>query len=290
MLGAKYLPSTLVLGPDEGTPRHVPLIVRELVGRVRKTHEICRVAPSEGQPFRAGAGMMAENGGVWACWEEASSEVHDSTARQRLSRKDLIREITLTLSHELGNALVSLVTLRQLGEDRTNLESLLEMTKGDVIRLETLNRQLGLMQTLHEIQPVETDLRDLVQNLGLAPSPLVEIGPDPVKLRVARDLMKFGLRALIETISENRAPFGADELQLQLRSSGEGSGLTALISIKGHKLELEGILPEQTGDSIPNQGRLSVFLAKEIIRLHHGEIHAGPGLEGTEILISLRHL
>jgi hypothetical protein len=33
---------------------------------------------------------------------------------------------------------------------------------------------------------------------------------------------------------------------------------------------------------------MSVFLAKEILRLHHGEIHAGPGIEGTEILISLR--
>ena len=32
----------------------------------------------------------------------------------------------------------------------------------------------------------------------------------------------------------------------------------------------------------------SQFLAKEILRLHHGEIHAGPGMEGTEILISVR--
>jgi hypothetical protein len=33
---------------------------------------------------------------------------------------------------------------------------------------------------------------------------------------------------------------------------------------------------------------MSVFLAKEILRLHHGQIHAGPGMEGTEILISVR--
>jgi hypothetical protein len=41
---------------------------------------------------------------------------------------------------------------------------------------------------------------------------------------------------------------------------------------------------------VPNQGRITVFLAKEILRLHRGEIHAGPGIEGTEILISLRRL
>jgi len=49
-------------------------------------------------------------------------------------------------------------------------------------------------------------------------------------------------------------------------------------------------LPEPSDGAIPNQGRLGVFLAKEILRLYHGEIHAGPGLEGTEILISFRGL
>ena len=64
--------------------------------------------------------------------------------------------------------------------------------------------------------------------------------------------------------------------------------MTALFSIKGKQLELEGILPEPTEGAVPNQGRMGVFLAKEVLRLHRGEIHAGPGLEGTEILISLR--
>ena len=58
--------------------------------------------------------------------------------------------------------------------------------------------------------------------------------------------------------------------------------------MKGRNLELEGILPEPVVGDVPNQGRIAVFLAKEIIRLHQGEIHAGPGLQGTEILISLR--
>ena len=96
--------------------------------------------------------------------------------------------------------------------------------------------------------------------------------------------------ALIETIAENRSRDGMRELEMELRSSGEGEGLTALLSVKGRDLELEGILPEPVEGAVPNQGRLGVFLAKEIIRLHHGEIHAGPGLEGTEILLSLRHL
>ena len=87
---------------------------------------------------------------------------------------------------------------------------------------------------------------------------------------------------------ENRGELGLRELSLKVRSTGTGPELTALLSLKGKHLELEGILPEPTEGSVPNQGRIGVFLAKEILRLHHGEIHAGPGLEGTEILISLR--
>ena len=69
-LGAKYLPRTLVLGPDESVPRQAPLVVRDLIGQVRLKREPRRIAPTESQPFRASAGLVAETGGVWAFWEE----------------------------------------------------------------------------------------------------------------------------------------------------------------------------------------------------------------------------
>ena len=117
----------------------------------------------------------------------------------------------------------------------------------------------------------------------------VEAGTDPVMLTVSKKLLDFALHALIDAITENRGSLGPRELSLQLRSTGVASELTALFSIKGKQLELEGVLPEPFEGAVPNQGRIPVFLAKEIIRLHHGEIHAGPGMEGTEILISFRN-
>jgi hypothetical protein len=277
-----------VLGPNEGAPRHVPLIVRELIGRVRRTHEVCRAAPADGQPFRAGAGIVAETGGVWAFWQEASSEVHDAAVRQRTGRRNLLRELSLTLSHELGNALVSLATFRQTTPAHPPTAPLIETVKADVAKLEALNRDLGLMQSLHEAGSGLVDIRELAQSLGAALGLRVEIGPDPVVLSVAKNLLEFALRALIETITENRGELGARELALQVRSTGTGAELTALLSLKGKHLELEGILPVPVEGGVPNLGRLGVFLAKEILRLHHGEIHAGPGMEGTEILLSLR--
>jgi hypothetical protein len=75
-----------------------------------------------------------------------------------------------------------------------------------------------------------------------------------------------------------------------VRSSGSGPDLTALISIEGQGLELEGIIPEPVANAVPNQGRLGVLLAKEILRMHNGDIHGGPGMDGPEILVSLRGL
>lgn len=287
-LGSKYLPSTLVLAPDESVPRHVPLVVRDLIGQVRRSREVCRTSPAAAQPFRASAGLIAETGGVWAFWEEASSEVHDAAARKRAERRSLLRELAVTLSHELGNALVSLATFRQTGAEKPLPPALVETVKADVASLEAVNRHLGLMQTLHEAAGEPADMRELARTVGESLGIRVEVGPDPVVIAASRTLLDFALRSFIATIAENRGELGARELSLQLRSTGSGPDLTALFSIKGKQLELEGILPEPNDGSVPNQGRIRVFLAKEILRLHRGEIHAGPGLEGTEILISVR--
>ncbi|MEZ5414486.1 MAG: hypothetical protein R3F03_09260 [Opitutaceae bacterium] len=286
-LGAKYLPSTLLLAAGETVPRHVPLVVRDLIGRVRRSREVCRISPSADQPFRASAGLMAESNGVWAFWEEASSEVHDAAGRSREERRGLLRELALTLSHELGNALVSLATFRQM-KDRPLSAEMAKTLRADIGQLEKLNQRLGMMQNLDEIEPTEMDMRDFVQRLGDSGGIEVEVGPDAVRLIAAEGLLEFAFSSLIESLSENQVGAKQPGLTLQLRSTGSGDELTALLSIKGRNLELEGILPEPVDGAVPNQGRIAVFLAKEILRLHRGEIHAGPGIQGTEILISLR--
>jgi signal transduction histidine kinase len=289
-LGAKYLPRTLVIGPNESIPREVPLVVRDLVGQVRHAREVRRISAGEGQPFRASAGLISETGGIWAFWEEASAEVHDASVRARADRRSLLREIALTLSHELSNGLVSLAIFRQLPPGKALPAPILETARADVARLEDLNRDLSLMQTLHETVGAPVDMRELAEEVGASLGLRVETGPEPVNLSVARGLMLFALRALVATVGENRPGQGLRELSLQVRVTGEGPERTALLSLKGKRMELEGILPEPMDGSVPNQGRLGVFLAKEILRLHHGEIHAGPGLEGTEILFSVRSL
>jgi hypothetical protein len=288
-LGAKYLPGTLILGPDDSPPRHVPVIVRDLIGQVRRTRETTRVAPSLGQPFRVTAGIIAETGGIWAFWEEASSEVQEVMARERSGRLNMLRELALTLNHELGNALVSLTTFRQATSERPIPAALMKTVKGDVAQLELLNTNLALMQSLHEAKPTEVDVCELGERIGASLNIRVESSQEPIILKAYAKLLEFTLHSLLKTVIENRQE-GASELVFRIRATGAGSNLTALFALKGKNLELEGILPEPLEDSVPNQGRIGVFLAKEVLRLHNGEIHAGPGLESIEILVSIRTL
>ncbi|MBM3842395.1 MAG: hypothetical protein FJ397_03865 [Verrucomicrobia bacterium] len=289
-LAEKYLPGSVILGPTEAVPRQLPVLVRELIGQARRNRAVFRESPRPGQPWRAAAGIVAETGGVWAWWDDATMEVRDAEQVERQRRREVLRDLALTLSHELGNALVSLTTLRQAKAERMPPPYLMETIKADVGQLETLNANLAVMQGLHEAEAEAVDIRELAQEVGRALGLRVEAGAEPVVLLANRMLLDFALRAILRTLGENRAELGLKDLSLRVRSTGAGADLTALLSIKGRLLELEGILPEPEEGAVPNQGRLGVFLAKEILRLHHGEIHAGPGLEGTEILLSLRKL
>jgi hypothetical protein len=201
----------------------------------------------------------------------------------------MLRELAITLNHQLGNALVSLTTFRQSTPERPIPASLLSTVKGDVTVLEALNTDLALMQSLHEAQPNSTDIREVAHRVGQALDIRVETGAEPVILWGHRNLLDFAFLSLIRSVAESRSDSATNELTLRVKSTGSDADITALFALKGRNLELEGILPEPTEDSVPNHGRLNVFLAKEILRLHHGEIHAGPGLEGTEILISVRN-
>lgn len=285
-LAEKYLPQSLILSADEDPPRAVPLAVRALIGRVRRVRDTRRISPTSDQPFRASAGFIAETNGTWAFWEEASGELFDRAQRSRAERLDLLRELALTLNHEIGNSLVSLTALRHAGDAVP--PALREAMKTDVTRLETLNRELTHMAALTEAHVESIDLRGTIQGVGERCSVRAEVGPDPVNLAIAPRLVEFALESILRTVTANRGDLGTKELAIQLRATGTEDKLTALVSIKGKTLELEGILPEATPDSVPNQGRMGVFIAKEVIRLHGGSIHAGPGMEGTEILISLR--
>ena len=289
-LAAKHLPGALLLEPGEEPARDLPLVVREVIGELRHNAGDGRRDPAEGQPLRVRGGNIDKAGGVWVRWEDAAAELIESREQDRRARRELLRELALTLSHELGNALVSLTAFRQAGAERPLPVAILETMRADIGRLQRLNTQFGLMQTMHEAEAGTVDVKELAQEIGRSLGLRVEASSEPAVLNADRRLLDFALRSFLETIGENRGELGLRELALKVRRAGDGPDTIALVSLKGKPLELEGVLPPPTEDSVPSHGHLKVLLAREILALHHGEIHAGPGMEGTEILISIRHL
>ena len=284
----KYFPNLLILDPEETPPRHLPLIVRTVAGEAKQSHDTKRILPNAHQPNRVSAGVIAENDCIWVCWEDASVELRERNHRERVDRLTLLHDLALTLNHELGNSLVSLIALRHNPGAETGSPVLLGAIKRDIANLETINRHLSSIPTFREVDPEPADLRGLLEHVGQKLDVEVDAGPQAIALSVVPTLVEFGLQAILNSVIENRPELGKRGLSVQLRASGEGDQLTALIAIKGEKLELEGIIPLPEPGSIPSHGRIGVFIAKEIIRLHGGEILSGPGIEGPEILISIR--
>ena len=289
-LVGQYIPGTLILGRDEVPARHLPLKVREVIGRVRVSGGVERENPCAGQPWRITAGPVAETGGIWASWQDGAADVVEAVERERVTRRNLLRDLALTLSHEVGNALVSLSVFRQLGADRPLPAAMVDTLKRDVANLEALNANLALLNTLYEAAPTPFDVREMVESLGNSLGLRTELGQVSVVLAASRPLLEFALRSLLRSVGENRGELGLKELVLRLRVAGTGDALTVLLALRGPRMELEGILPEPEEGAPPTHGRLAVLLAKEILRVHQGAIHAGPGMEGTEIQISLRKL
>jgi hypothetical protein len=288
LIGDRYFPYTQLLDAGEEPSTEMPVAVRALVGKARRDRMTCRLRPGPGQPFRAAAGLVSETGGAWVFWEEASNEVADRMEDQHRNRLELLRDLSLTLNHEVANGLVSLAALTNQPPKNRIPAALRKSVEADVRRLNRMNRDLVRLAEFALMQPAKADLNAIMKATGDAVGIPVEVPPDPVEMEVVGELVSYALESLIQTVAENQPQDPARQLKAQLRSTGEGAAATALISIQGSGLELEGILPDVAPDGVPNQGRLAVFIAKEIVRLHGGEIHAGPGMEGTEILLSLR--
>ncbi|HEU5079990.1 MAG TPA: hypothetical protein VFT72_12325 [Opitutaceae bacterium] len=283
-LAEHYLPNVLVLGNDEPAPKHVPQPVRGLIAEVRQSREARRLHPAADQPYRASAGLVSENLGVWVHWEDASSDVRETVQQQRAARLELLRDIALTLNHELGNALVSLTALRH-NQNEGGSTVLLGAIKRDIASLETINRHLASLPTFGEVVPEESDLRAVLREVSKKTGVQFDNNVSSVVVSMVPRLVEFAIDAILESIAENRPELGKRDLSLRLRLVGDPERPAGHISIRGPKLALEGILPQPVPGDVPNHGRISVFIAKEIIRLHGGDVRATQTTMGTEISI-----
>ena len=299
-LHAKYLPGARVLSRAELTNTELPVEVRAVASEALHTQKIVVQPARSPHRFRVKAGPAPEIDGVWVIWEEAAPEIERIRTELEHHRRDLFRSLGLTLSHELSNPLVSLVTFAQLlsRDNRTpapagaaTIAQEVALTT-EVQKLQRLAEHAALLGEIGQPVAHATDLNPMLTELATARGLTTRFSEEALVFHIDPVLMRFAFGAIMDALVANRPDEGASNLMLTLRSVGDGSGgqRVAVVTIEGKHLELDGILPLPEPGVTPNQGRLSVFLAREILRLHGGTLQAGPGIKGTDIQISFGSL
>lgn len=300
-LRRKHLGGARILTRAELASTELPVEVRAVAGEALTLQRETVQPAARPHRFRVRAGPIPEADAVWVMWEEAAPEIARIQGLQEAHRRELLQSLGLTLSHELSNPLVSLVTFSQLlqrGEQpglppptggAAALAQELALTT-EVKKLQILAEHAALLDQLAHPAATAADLNPILAEVTLAHGITTRISEEQLIFNLDPRLLRFAFNAIFEAIAANRPDEGARNLLLSLRTSGTGDQRVAVITLEGKNLELDGVLFRPGSGGTPNQGRLSVFLAQEILRLHGGTLQSGPGLRGTDVQISLGNI
>jgi len=304
-LRAKYLPGSRVLSRAEIASLDLPVEVRAVASEALHAGQTIVQPARAPHRFRVTAGPAPEIDGVWVHWEEAAPEIERILAEHEQHRRALFKNLGLTLSHELSNPLVSLVTFSQLltrSQSRPPLAATLPAPDGaallasevslatEVQKLQRLAEHAMVLGEIAAPTAESIDLNVLLTELATARGMNTRFSEEQLIFSVDANLVRFAFMAIFDALGANRPDEGTAGLLLTLRTAGTDTQRTAIVTIEGKRLELDGILPLPAPGITPNEGRLSVFLAREILRLHGGTLQAGPGIKGTDIQISFGSL
>lgn len=292
---AKYLPGSRVLTRTELASADLPVEVRAVASEALHTRQTVVQPARPPHRYRVTAGPAPEIDGVWVLWEEAAPEIERIRAEHEQHRRAMFRNLGLTLSHELSNPLVTLVTFAQLlsrqsasplpANGTAALASEVSLVS-EVAKLQLLAEHASILGEIASPAAETVELNSLMREIGSANSVTTRFSEESLVLSVDPTLLRFAFSAIIDALAANRPDEGTAGLLLTMRAVGSGTSRTAVVTIEGKRLELDGILALPGQGATPNEGRLSIFLAREILRLHGGVLQAGPGLKGTDIQIS----
>lgn len=304
-LRLKYLSGSRVLSRSEIAAMDLPVEVRAVASEALHAGKTITQPARPPHRYRVIAGPAPEIDGVWVQWEEAAPEIERIRAEQEQHRRALFKNLGLTLSHELSNPLVSLVTFSQLlarGQSRPPLATTLPPADGaaliasevslatEVKKLQQLAEHATVLGEIAAPVAQSVDLNLLLTDVATQRGLSTRFSEEQIVFHVDPNLLRFAFTAVIDALAANRPDEGTAGLLLTLRTAGTDLQRTAVVTIEGKRLELDGILPAPGAGATPNEGRLSVFLAREILRLHSGTLQAGPGIKGTDIQIAFGSL
>jgi hypothetical protein len=151
-----------------------------------------------------------------------------------------------------------------------------------------------LLSALYEMskQPAESvDMKQVVESVanevgGRAHTP--EAGPVIWGHgKNLHDALMWLCREIIETRDQTEPLSREQRIAITLQQRGRDDEAICLVTIAYPGLRVDQIKVGEatTTGEYPT---VPVFLAREVIRFHYGTVHVGQGIDGTELMISLR--
>ena len=288
----RHGPKYRLLRPSDGYDGSLPVEVREVAalamqGGARVEREFGRM--------RVTAGPVPEVGGCWVCWDEALVTQAELERRGENERHRILHDLGIMISHELANAMFSVSTYFQHVRLQKSAEDpghpLLERVSQDLERMKAMPHLLSTLFEMTKQPTAPLDLRAVVQaaakevgGTALVPEAALEIWGHERNLR---DALVWLCREVVERKERPEAAGRDVKFVFSLQQRGRDADAICLVTISYPGLRLEQLKAgEPTGtEEFPT---VPVYLAREVIRFHHGSVHVGQGSEGPELMISLR--
>jgi hypothetical protein len=270
----------------------LPVEAREVVSLALR--EGARVEREFGR-LRVAAGPVPGTGGCWVWWDHSDMTAEALAERREAERHKALHDIGTMISHELANAMFSVSTYfqhlrRQVSADEP-VHPLADRAAKDLERMKTMPH---LLSTLYEMtkQPTKpVDMKRLVLSVakelgGQATVP--ESGPVIWGHEGSlRDALLWLCRAIVEAKDAVEPIVRDARIAITLQQRGRDEAAVCLVSIGYPGLRLGQVRVDEatTTEEYPT---VPVFLAREVIRFHYGSVHVGQGIDGPELMVSLR--
>jgi len=288
----KFGPRFCVIGANGKADEALPVEAREIAAMALR--EGRRVEREFGR-IRVAAGPIPGVGGCWVWWDESALTAESSAQKREAERHQILHDLGIMISHELANAMFSVSTyfqhLRRQRAADDPAHPLIERVGQDMERMKAMPH---LLSTLYEMskQPTgKVDMKRVVQSVakevgGHANTP--ESGPIIWgHEKNLHDALVWLCREIVETKDkvETVARDAKITLSLQQRRRDDESICLVTISYPGLRVDQIKVGEATSTEEYPT---VPVYLAREVIRFHFGTVHVGQGLDGPELMITLK--
>jgi len=292
VLVRKYGPKFCVIGSSGKTDETLPVEVREVASLTlregkRNDRDFGRI--------RVAAGPIPETGGCWVWWDDFALTADSSAQRREAERHQILHDLGIMISHELANAMFSVSTYfhharRQRPSDDPGYP-LIDRVRQDLERMKAMPQ---LLSTLYEMskQPAErVDMKQVVESVAKEVGGLA-ITPDSGPViwgyeKHLHDALHWLCHEIMETRDRTEPAEQGTRVKILLQQRGRDDDAICLLTIAYPGLRVDQIKVGEatTTGEYPT---VPVFLAREVIRFHYGTVHVGQGIDGSELMISLK--